>query len=231
MKVYENLVAIEGIDGSGKATQTGLISNYFSKKIGKSVLQMSFPQYGQPSAVFAEKYLNGEYGGADDVAADLGSLIFALDRFAAKPIIENHLNYPNSIGILDRFVGANLAHQGTKIPDRDSRLEFYERIRMTEFEIFEIPKPIMNIVLLLSTDIAQINVDSKSSRSYTTKRRDIHEESASHLDRASANYIELCQIYPDEFTPIQCIDETGRMRTPEDIQTEVQQILRNVLNI
>jgi thymidylate kinase len=81
----------------------------------------------------------------------------------------------------------------------------------------------------MPTNLAQENVDKKdaleANRSYTTKKRDIHEADASHLDRAKANYEELCQLYPSEFTAVQCVDSTGNMRSIDDIQTEIKSIV------
>ncbi len=225
MSEFGNFIAIEGVDGSGKATQAEITHDYLSRELGKNVLKISFPQYGQPSAIYAEKYLNGDFGSADDVPADLGVLPFAIDRFAAKAIIEAHLLLPDGLALTDRYVASNLAHQGTKIPDEKDRHEFYKRTMQTEYEILGIPKPTINIVLLLSTDIAQSNVDKKGARLYTTKKRDIHEASSSHLDRAKANYEELCRLYPDEFIALQCMSETGEMKSITDIQAEIRRIL------
>jgi len=226
---YGNFATIEGSDGSGKATQTEITHTWIVEELGKTVLKLSFPRYGEPSAVYVEKYLNADYGQADDVPADLGALPFIIDRVAAKPIIERHLHLPNSFALSDRYVASNLAHQGTKISDEKTRHEFYERTMRTEYEVLEIPKPRINIVLLVSTSTAQLNVDKKDVRSYTDKKRDIHEANASHLDRAKANYEELCRLYPDEFTPIQCMDEDGNMRLPEDIQSEIRRILVDII--
>ena len=121
MSETENFIAIEGVDGSGKATHTELLYKFLVNERGRSVLKLSFPQYGKPSAIYIEKYLNGEYGSADDVPADLGALPFAIDRFAAKPIIEAQLLLPSSVVITDRYVASNLAHQGTKIADQKAR--------------------------------------------------------------------------------------------------------------
>ena len=231
MTVFENFISIEGGDGSGKATQTEATYRWLAGKLGKTVLKISFPQYGQPSAIYAEKYLNGDYGSADNVPADLGALPFAIDRFAAKSIISSHLLLPNSMVITDRYVASNLAHQGTKISDTESRRQFYERTMTTEFDVLGIPRPGKNIVLLLPSDIAQLNVDKKETRTYTDKVRDIHEEDISHLDRAKANYEELCELYPNEFIPIQCLDVNGDMRTVQDIQSEIRDILGNIIEI
>lgn len=219
-------VAIEGGDGSGKGTQSELLRRYTSETLGRQVLKVSFPRYGQDSAYYAGQYLNGTYGTADEVPADLASLTYALDRFAAKADIETALALPDGLVIADRYVASNLAHQGTKFADPDQRRAFYERMMATEYQVLGIPKPSTNIVLIMPTELAQANVDKKDARSYTDKKRDIHEADAFHLDRAKANYEELCRLYPDEFTSVQCVDENGTMRSIEAIQLEIRNLLQ-----
>src|ERR1700722_7734772 len=135
-----SFIAIEGGDGVGKATQTEMLCQYF-ERLGRQALKLSFPQYGKPSAYYGEAYLNGVFGSADEVPADLAVLAFALDRFGAKEIIEERLNTPGGLVIADRYVTSNLAHQGTKFPDAKERHEFYERTMTTEYKLFGVPKP------------------------------------------------------------------------------------------
>jgi dTMP kinase len=218
-------IAIEGGDGSGKGTQTELYRAYAEEVLKQSVLKLSFPRYGEDSAYYVEQYLNGVYGAANDVHPELGILPYALDRFAARDDISSHLKQSNSLVIADRYMASNLAHQGVKIDDPDQRKAFYERTMHTEYDIFGIPRPSKNIVLLMPADLAQVNIDKKSTRSYTKQKRDIHEADATHLDKAKANYEELCRYYPDEFIPIQCTDERGNMRSIEAIQQEIRRII------
>ena len=220
-------ITIEGGDGSGKGTQSELYREYAAHVLGAQVLKLSFPRYGNASAYYAEQYLNGVYGDADSVHPELGILPYALDRFAASVDIRAQLRLPDGLVIADRYMASNLAHQGTKIHDTDERHAFYERTMKTEYEILGIPRPTKNIVLLMPTDLAQTNVDKKdaSIRGYTTLKRDIHEADASHLDRAKANYEELCELYPDEYTAIKCTDNLGGMRTIEDIQHEIRSLV------
>lgn len=216
-------IAIEGGDGSGKGTQSKLLVEHLSQQ-GFDVLFMSFPQYGADSAYYVEQYLNGAYGEANDVPADLGVLPFAIDRYAAGTKIRAHLDKPNSIVISDRYMASNLAHQGTKVADDAVRKAFYERTLKTEYEVLRIPRPDINIVLLVPADLAQANVDKKAARSYTDKKRDIHEADASHLELAKRNYEELCALYPDEFTAIDCTQD-GELRSIEDIQRQIRAVL------
>jgi len=224
-------IAIEGGDGSGKATQASLLEAYFRDELKKPVLRVSFPQYGKASAIYAGRYLDGNYGSADDVHPDIGSLPFAIDRFAAKGDIQAMLDTPDGIVIADRYVASNLAHQGAKLADPTARHQFYKEVLELEYHIFSIPKPTLNIVLIVPTDIAQANVDKKdaSTRSYTDKKRDIHEQDASHLDKAKANYEELCGLYPEEFTAVQCMDTNGHLRSIESINDELLSLITPIL--
>lgn len=217
-------IAIEGGDGSGKGTQAKILAEYAASQ-GIDVYHISFPRYGEASAYYVERYLNGDYGQNDQISADLGVLPFALDRFAAREDIKNHLKKADSLVIADRYMASNLAHQGTKVDDPARRQEFYERTMLTEYDILGIPRPDKNIVLLVPTETAQANVDKKEARTYTDKKRDILEADTSHLERAKANYEELCELYPDEFTAIHCTDSSGAMRPIDDIQGEIRTLL------
>lgn len=217
-------IAIEGGDGSGKGTQSKLLAGY-AKKQGFDVYQVSFPRYGKDSAFYVEKYLNGAYGSAEDVPADLGILPYAIDRYAASADIRTHLKKPNSIVIADRYMASNLAHQGAKIADTIERKKFYERTKITEYDVLGIPKPDKNIVLIVPAHIMQENVDKKEARGYTDKKRDIHEADANHLEKAKANFEELSKLYPVEFTAINCVNADNIQRSIESIQRDIQKLI------
>lgn len=214
-------IAIEGGDGSGKATQSKILAEYASAQ-GLDVYMISFPRYGNASAYYVEQYLNGNYGTNDTIAADLSALPFALDRFAARDDIAAHLARPNSLVIADRYMASNLAHQGAKIEDETTRHEFYTRTMHTEYDILGIPRPDLNIVLLLPSHVAQANVDKKSARSYTTLKRDILEADAGHLDKAKRGFEELCELYPQDFTAINCMSSDDTLRPIEAIQDDIR---------
>lgn len=217
-------ITIEGGDGSGKGTQSELLATVLRNIHKKDVMKISFPRHGMPSAYYVGKFLNGEYGGINDVHPDLASLPYALDRHAASQEIADHLKKPNSIVISDRYLGSNLAHNGSKFRNLKERHEYYERQMNTELEILKIPRPSLNIVLLVNTEVAQKNVDKKAPRVYTTKKRDIHEADPKHLDHTKAAYQELCKLYPDFYTAINCMDGE-KMRSIEAIHSDILELI------
>lgn len=214
-------ITIEGGDGSGKGTQAQRLESR-AKAAGHNVLKLSFPQYEQRSSKFAVNYLNGKYGDANSVHPELASLPYAIDRLGAKALISSHLLLPSSLVIADRYVASNLAHQGTKLPDTTERHAFYQDMLDIEYGLIGLPRPDLNVVLLVPSTIAQQNVDKKAARSYTKQKRDIHEADADHLEKAKANYEELCELYPSEFTAVNCLQDDN-MRTIEDIHEDIWQ--------
>ena len=77
------LIVVEGLDGSGKATQAKLLAEKL-KEMGKEVIQVSFPDYDSDSSALVKMYLSGKFGShAQDVNAYAASAFYAVDRFAS----------------------------------------------------------------------------------------------------------------------------------------------------
>ena len=205
---------IEGTDGSGKSLQTDLLLKKLKKEKHK-VEQISFPQYGQPSAFLVEQYLNGEYGGAEDVGPYKASILYAVDRFSAAPKIKKWLD-AGKIVIANRYVASNMGHQGGKIKDWDARKKYFDWNYNLEYEILGIPRPNVNLILHVTPEISQQLVDKKGEREYLKgKKRDIHEDDLDHLADAEAAYVQIGHAYP-EFKLIECVKDNDIL-PPEEI--------------
>ncbi|HLZ14688.1 MAG TPA: FAD-dependent thymidylate synthase, partial [Candidatus Saccharimonadales bacterium] len=208
-------IVIEGTDGSGKGTQFKLLSERLAQA-GYQVATFDFPQYDLPSSYFVTQYLNGAYGGADDVGPYTASLFYALDRFEAAAQIREAIN-EGKIVLANRFTGSNMAHQGTKFRNPEERRGYFIWLDNLEFEMLRVPRPTMSFVLRVPADIAQELVDKKEARNYTDKKRDIHEASLSHLERAVEVYDDLTQLFPKDFQRIDCVRD-GKLLDIEAVQ-------------
>ncbi len=217
-------IVIDGTDGSGKATQTQMLVARL-ENFGYQVAMVDFPQYGEKSASLVEKYLNGEYGEADEVGPYRASIFYACDRYDASFKIKKWLN-EGKIVIANRYVTANMGHQGGKIANPLSRKNYFSWLYALEYEIFNIPKPDLNIILHVDAAVAQKLVDQKGHRDYINgTKRDIHEADINHLRRAEQVYLEIARTFPG-FTLIECTRGSQIMEKEEIHNLVWQEISR-----
>lgn len=215
-------LVIEGTDGSGKGTQFKLLEERLRSE-GYDVVTFDFPQYEQPSSYFVREYLNGKYGTAEEVGPYTGSLFFSLDRYESANAIRQALA-EGKVVLANRFTGSNMAHQGTKFDNSEERRGYFIWLDNLEFVMLDIPRPDRSIVLRVPADIAQGLVDKKEKRSYTDKKRDIHEADLSHLKKSVQVYDELCELFPKDFLRIDCV-RSGKLM---DIETVEEHLWKTV---
>jgi len=197
-------IVIEGTDGSGKATQTKILEERLIQA-GYEVRIADFPQYGKKSAGLVEEYLNEKYGTSEDVGPYRASIFYACDRYDASFKIKNWLA-KGYIVIANRYVASNMAHQGGKIFGDLEKKAFFDWVNDLEYNLFEIPKPDINIILHVETDIAQKMIEKKEKRNYIENgEKDMHEKDFGHLREAEKIYLLLATSLPD-FTLIKCTE-------------------------
>lgn len=190
METRGKLIVIEGTDGSGKATQSQKLLKHF-EEAGIPTAYVDFPRYGQKSAGMVENYLNGKYGTANEVDPKVASMFYAMDRYDASFEMRKSLDEGRII-VCNRYVSANMGHQGGKIEDKDKRKEYIRWLEDLEYGFFKIPKPDLTIFLYVPYLIAQGFVDKKGRREYIGERkRDIHEIDSEHLRKAELAYLEI----------------------------------------
>ncbi|NDD84586.1 hypothetical protein EBZ38_10005, partial [bacterium] len=206
-------IVIEGTDGSGKGTQFEILAKRLAE-VGHDVVQFDFPQYDLASSYFVKEYLNGKYGTANQVGPYTGSLFFSLDRYSAKDKIQQALD-EGKVVLCNRFTGSNMAHQGTKFINSEERRGYFIWLDNLEFQMLGIPRPDRSIVLRVPAEVAQQLVDQKEARSYTDKKRDIHEADLAHLQKSVEVYDDLCSLFPKDFTRIDCVRSGKLMSVPQ----------------
>ena len=220
------LIAIEGIDGSGKRTQVDLLEKALTAG-GHSVYSTGFPQYDSWFGKMVGQFLNGDFGALESVDPHFSALLYAGDRFEAKFRLETALNQGKAV-LVDRYIGSNLAHQTARVRDED-RPAFIDWIEHLEYNIYNLPREALVLYLRVPPRQAQELVARKSARSYTKNKQDILEASLRHLEDAAAMYDELSR--RPNWATIPCFDETrGAMRPQKHIATEILAAVLQVIS-
>jgi len=213
------LIAIEGIDGSGKRTQLDLLAAALTASEGQTtVYSTGFPQYDSWFGKMVGQFLNGDFGTLDSVDPHFTALLYAGDRFEAKPKLEAALNN-GQIVLVDRYIGSNLAHQTARVAP-EQRDAFRRWIEHLEYGIYDLPREDLILYLRVPPSEAQKLVIQKSARNYTSAKQDIQEASLRHLELAADMYDLLARENP--WVTIECFDSARRMMRPaEDIARDV----------
>ena len=216
------LVAIEGIDGSGKGTQAARLHDAFCSAGVRSEL-ISFPRYRQTQ--FGEKigdFLNGRFGDLDQISPFLVALLFAGDRFESRRMLQNAIA-ENDIVICDRYVASNIAHQAAKVTG-DERRELVRWVKHVEYQVYELPVADQTLFLDLPVAQATTLIAQKARRSYTDRAADLQEADAGYLQHVYDVYSELAQ-QEAGWMRITCSDGP-KIRSIEEIAAQVWQTIR-----
>lgn len=186
------LIAIEGIDGSGKGTQVERLRRSLVSE-GITVGTMSFPQYTETIAgKMIGEYLNGDLG---NVHPKIAAMLYSVDRFQSLPRLDA-LRKTNDVVLLDRWVGSNIAHQSARMWQMTSYDRGFLKDFIIDLEHGLFGLPILNMTILLhkSVSAAQENIQKKQQRAYTDKKADAHEEDMDHLYCAARMYDRLAEM-------------------------------------
>jgi dTMP kinase len=216
------LVALEGIDGSGKGTQAARLADR-ARDAGRTVASFSFPTYdGNPFAQAVADYLNGGFGSAEQVHPELAALLYAADRFHARGDLVAALA-AHDLVICDRYVASNAAHQGAKL-NGDDRRRLLDWLDAVEYGEFALPRP--DLVVLLDTPVALARtlVARKGARGYTTLEADIHEADAGHSSATRDVYLELAR-RGELWRVVPTARDDGAARDVDEIADEIWALL------
>lgn len=196
-------LVIEGTDGSGKSTQYRLLKHRLETE-GYDVLEMKFPQYDEPSSFFVREYLGGKYGPANLVGPYTASLFFALDRYQAAPTIQKALD-EGKVVLCDRYIGSNMASQGSKFRNAEERRGYFIWLDNLEFQMLKIPRPDHNVVLTVPYEVSQERLANKPNSSSHVNGKDVLENDPEHGKKSIEVYKDLCSLFPKDFIEVDCM--------------------------
>jgi len=216
------LIAIEGIDGAGKGTQAGRLVTSL-REMGLRVDTLQFPRYAATTFGTAiGDFLNGRFGSLNDVHPQLAAVLYAGDRFESRTLLLKMME-DNDVVVLDRFVGSNLAHQSAKLdgPERTALVEWIEKV---EFDVFQLPRPVLTVLIDMSSQMSRELVSRKAARDYTDQEADLQESDLPYLERVRRCYLALAHSRLDWRT-IHGLSEDGSLRTIDDVSSEIRSVV------
>ena len=188
------LVVIDGLDGTGKATQRAMLGNYMFNE-GKKFAAVDFPRYGRESCHMVESYLHGKFGcDPGDVDPYTASMFYAIDRSISFNTEDwGNVYRDGGIVVADRYTCSNIIHQAQKLrnitlsnPEAVARnpefVNFVKWIYETEYNNIGLPKPDVIIYLTMSEEANQKLLE-KRMKEDSTHNTDIHEANKEYLDK------------------------------------------------
>lgn len=210
------LIVFEGTDGSGKSTQFKLLCQRLERE-GKGFYRLVYPRYDKPSSALLKMYLQGEFGThPGDVNAYAASTFYAVDRYASWKQDWQRPYDQGGLFLADRYTTSNAVHQGGKLSETE-RAEFFTWLGDFEYGRLGLPKPDLVIWLDIPTEKAVENLRRRERDTHT--QGDIHEVDEDYLRLCRQSAQAAAQVFG--WRRVACLDQTGAMRSMEDIHSEI----------
>ena len=220
------LIAIDGVDASGKQTQTQLLKKRLIED-GKDIKAVSFPAYDNPSSTLVKMYLDGDFGEKpSDVNAYATSTFFAADRFATYRTDWGKDYNSGTIILADRYVSSNLIHQASKIDNSTEKDKFLTWLDDLEHNIYGLPRPDVTIFLDMPPEYGAMLMKDRANKSNGTDKKDIHESDFSYLETSYNNAVYVAERF--NWKRVSCVKD-GEIRSVEDIHNDIYSIIKEIL--
>ncbi len=162
------IIDIEGIDQSGKRTQTRLLADELRRK-GARVSTISFPLYKSSSGKQIQRFLQGK----QEYPATALHMLYSLNRWENQELITN-LTEKSDFVIADRYYPSNLAYGVS----RGLSLEWLQGL--------DRGLPTASLVIVLDVPVL-------SSFGRKSSGRDVHERDKKLLLRVGLTYRKLAK--------------------------------------
>lgn len=221
------LIIFEGLDGSGKGTQTELAAQALAAR-GLDLRKITFPDYESDSSALVRMYLSGQFGQRpDDVNAYAASCFYAVDRFASYKTNWGAFYRAGGLVLSDRYTTSNAVHQCSKLPPMHWD-GFLNWLFDFEYKKIGIPAPDQVIYLAVDPEVSQKLIAARYQGDKS--KMDIQEKDTEYLarSRAAAEYCARTL----GWSRIECtVQENGekKIRSVQQIHAEILARLADVL--
>jgi dTMP kinase len=165
------IIVLEGIDKSGKTTQSKLLVDYISSTTSHKAVQMNFPNYSTFSGIEIHRHLKGQTVYNPHAL----HVLFTLNRYEEKPVIERLLD-EGSIIVMNRYYQSNIIYG---LADGITRHEWLESL--------DGQMPQANLIIILD-----ISVEESMSRNSDP---DVNEQDRDYLRKVRSYFIKYADAY------------------------------------
>lgn len=222
------LIVVEGLDSSGKQTQTELLCKALNE-IGIMVKKISFPCYDSDSSALVKMYLAGKFGEhADDVNPFAASSFYAVDRYASYKTDWGEFYNNGGVVIADRYTTSNMIHQAGKIENLEERDAYLEWLYSYEFSYLGLPEPDKVLFLEMPPSVSERLMKERANKITGEQEKDIHEKDKSHLEKSYNSALYVAEKFG--WTRVSCV-KNDELRTIEDIHGELKNYILNELGV
>lgn len=198
------LFIIEGLDGSGKETQTKRLYERL-KKENIDIRKVEYPNYKSNSSALVKMYLNGDFGkNVGDVNAYISSTFFAVDRYASYKTEWEDFYIKGGIVLADRYTTSNMIHQASKIEDKKEQERFLKWLEDLEFDMYGLPRPTSVIFLDMPPKYSKELMRDRDNKITGQSKKDIHESDFEYLKKSYSNAMDIVKSY--KWPIITCVE-------------------------
>lgn len=228
VKNPSQLIVIDGIDGSGKATQTKLLVEHLEQTypyLRGKIIQLEFPNYEDTSSTLVKEFLQGQF----KAKKYQSSLFYTSDRIATftrklgngKTLLDLY-HEGGYLFICDRYTTSNFLHQSTTMRRKELK-SFIRTMEFIEYDLAGLPRPDLVIYLDVEADVSYQNL-LKRYNNDLSKLDDM--EKFDVLSRVYYNKLRVVKQL--KWKQIQCTMD-GEMRSIEGIHRNIIQLVKNVI--
>ena len=205
------VIVIEGGDGAGKQTQTGLLIKKL-ESIGKKVATVDYPHDAARYGVLIREVLKGHKGPLKEVSPLVFGALYGLNRHDHKSEIDNWLLH-GYVLVFDRWTTANYGHQASKFKTNEERDDAIQALRNFEVKWLGLPDADRVFYLDLPPVVAYNAMLADASR----KELDLHEKAGlEYKDNVRRAFIWCCERFKETWNHVPCWDETKEERVSRE---------------
>lgn len=219
------IIVIDGMDGTGKETQSNLLYEKLKEKTDKVEL-FSFPNYDNDSSYFVRKFLKEGYCRDIDLPL-LKDMFYSIDRGITyhKELKEKYED--GYTFILDRYTISNAIY---RLNESENSADYLMDLAFIEHVCLKLPDPYVNIILYSYPEVNIKLIESRCKINNIKKdlneNIDIQNIAYENIKALNQNGVSKLTLGPIETLLIH--DENGNIHSKEYMNEQIMRIVDEI---